>query len=65
LSINGDRRQHADPPWKLAVPCSVLVLVQHALKDELQVSGIDCERLIVPIADEFAVADVVGVQSKY
>ncbi len=60
LSANTDRRKHADPPLKLAVPLPGLVFLQHALENEFQFTGIDRQRLIVSVTNQFAVADIVG-----
>ena len=55
-----DGSQYADAPLELSVVFAALILLQHALKDKAQVCRIHRHRLVDPVANELAVADIVG-----
>ena len=51
------RCEHTDPPLELAVALTCFVPVPHALEHEPQTVGINCQCLVVSVADQFAVRE--------
>jgi hypothetical protein len=52
--------QHTDAPLKGAIAFAPFVLLEHALKHEVQVCRINGHGLVGPLTNQLSVADIVG-----